>query len=407
MSLFGGIKLTGKPDLNNIRKLDLLPMNSIMEMMKFGIAIDLDHLHIVGDKLSSEMIELKKEIVSYIPEDKLDIFMAKSNLPDDDDSPMNIDSNQQLCELLFRELKIGVGRELKYTKSGKQLSVGKKQLEILKREHPVIQKILNYKEHAKLKNTYVDSLPGLAKLHKGGRCWCGLAHEEDHYRIHTTILTTRTTTGRLASKNPNLQNVSTRTELGRLIRAAFVSSMGRKLVSCDWSQIEMRIMAHYSKDDNLIRIFRNNLDPHTDTAKRAFKVDDPDKLTQRNPCKNVNFGVCIKGGQRVLTNRGLVKIEEIKYCDLLWDGIEWVSHNGVIYKGIQEVITYEGITATPGHKVWLQNGSTTTIAEAMDKGFKLAISGNGTSPIGFETDYRYKNRKRSKWISGNINKMYS
>lgn len=288
MSLYGGIQVTGKPDYENIRKLDLLAVPTFAEMMQYGFAIDKEYLRGLGDELGVKIAELRKEVCSYIPPDKLDDFIDKSN---DDDLPLNVDSTQQLGKLLFDTLGIGRGRKLKYTKSGDRVSTGKKQLELLKNEHEVVRVVLNYREHAKLKSTYADALPELARYHNQGHCWCGLRHKVDSWRVHTTLLTTRTGTGRLASKNPNLQNISARSELGRRIRAGFVAVPGTVLVGCDWSQMEVRLATNYSNDPNLIRIFKNKLDPHTDTAKRAFKVDKPDKLTQRDPCKNVTFGV--------------------------------------------------------------------------------------------------------------------
>jgi DNA polymerase I-like protein with 3'-5' exonuclease and polymerase domains len=197
MALYGGIKLPGQPDYENIRKLDQMPVRCVMEMMHRGFAIDKEYLRDISDYLGSCMSEMRKDICSYIPPDKLDEFIGK------DDDEMNVDSNQQLGDLLFDILKIGDGRELKRTKSGDRLSTGKKQLEVLKREHPIIQKILIYREHAKLKSTYADSLPNKSVWHPQGLCWCGERHIAGTWRIHTTILGTRTSTGRYASKNPN------------------------------------------------------------------------------------------------------------------------------------------------------------------------------------------------------------
>jgi DNA polymerase-1 len=293
--LYGGIKLPGCPDFENVRKLDLLPMPALMEMMKYGFAIDRDHMHVIGDKLAVEMAELKLEICSYIPESKLEEFIAKSNL--DDDSAMNVDSNQQLCELLFNTLNIGHGRELKRTKSGTHISTGRRQLEKLRIDHPVIGKVLNYRECAKLKNTYADNLPSMAVLHPAGRNCniCGLHHHADTYRIHTQILSTRTATGRYASKDPNLQNIPIRSLLGAAIRAGFVATPGCVLLSVDYSQIELRMLAFVACVKKLIEVFLHNGDPHTVTAMEAFGITEAqvnaDKIRYRNPSKNVNFAV--------------------------------------------------------------------------------------------------------------------
>lgn len=297
MSLFGGIELPGKPDLENIRKLDLLPVRSIMEMQRYGFAIDIPHLNEISIQLGIEMAELKREICSYIPDSSLEEFMSKANIGDDDNSPMNVDSNKQLVELLFETLKIGKGKELKRTKGGGQVSTGRRQLEQLKIEHPVIPLVLGYRERAKLKGTYADKLPRMARYHPRGACCpvCELEHTSDSYRIHTQILSTRTGTGRYASKDPNLQNIPVRSKLGQEIRRSFIASEGRVLVGCDYSQIELRALAHLSEAAKMIEVFVNDEDIHDTTAMEAFGITrelvHSDKVRYRNPSKNVNFAI--------------------------------------------------------------------------------------------------------------------
>ena len=125
MTLFGDITLPGRPSLENVRKLDLLPARSILEMQRYGFAIDLDRLHFVSLKLAEEMSSLRADICSTVPEDKLNEFVSRSGLNDSDIEndgwlPMNVDSNVQLAKLLFEVLGIGKGRRLKSTKGGKQ-----------------------------------------------------------------------------------------------------------------------------------------------------------------------------------------------------------------------------------------------------------------------------------------------
>ncbi len=223
-----------------------------------------------------QLKELKKEITAYVPGEKLEEFTSRSS-----DGLFNVDSRDQLAALLFDVLGIGRGKTLKTTKSGRRTSTGKKELEKLKREHPVIPKCLLYAEISKLKNTYTDTLPRIARWDEATQT----------YRVHTTFMTTRTDTGRVASKNPNLQNISTRTATGREIRKGFIASPGMKLISADFAQQEMRILAHYSRDENLIRCFNEGLDVHTETARRIFRTETPDKLTQRDPSKNIGFGI--------------------------------------------------------------------------------------------------------------------
>src|SRR5437667_5452790 len=151
MSLYAGIQVTGRPDLSNVQKLDLLLQNIIRRSMQYGIAIDKDHFRDVSIQLESQSHILREEICDYIPSDKLDEFMSRSNL-DDDDLPMNVNSSDQLAVLLFEVLGVGKGKTLKSTPSGNRVSTGKKQLEALKREHPIVQKVLDYRERTKLKS---------------------------------------------------------------------------------------------------------------------------------------------------------------------------------------------------------------------------------------------------------------
>jgi len=294
--LYGGVSLPGHPDYSNIRKLDVLPMPALMEMMRYGFAIDRDHMRDIGDKLTVEMNELKLEVCSYIPESVLAEFMSKSNLIDDTYA-MNVDSNQQLCELLFNTLNIGHGHELKRTKSGSMISTGRRQLEKLRITHPVIGKVLNYRECAKLQTTYAYKLPEMAVLHPATlHCpVCGLHHHADTYRIHTQILSTRTATGRYASRDPNLQNIPIRSAYGAAIRKGFVASPGKVLLSVDYSQVELRMLAFVANVRKLIQVFLDDGDPHNVTAMEAFGITEAevlaDKIRYRNPSKNVNFAV--------------------------------------------------------------------------------------------------------------------
>lgn len=340
MSLYGGIQLPGKPDLSNVLKLDLLPMPALAEMTKTGMAIDRDWFSDLSSQLGSEIKELRSHICSYVPQDKLDEFTARAIQAEDepeldvDDSdpdkeppsPINVGSTQQLSKLLFDVLGIGAGHSLKMTKSGSQISTGKKQLEKFKREHPIVPLVLEYKEKSKIKNTYSDKLPLMAVLHKANSCWCGENHWYDSHRIHTQILTTRTSTGRLASKSPNLQNVPARTELGRRTRAGFIPSPGMDMFAVDFGQFEMRLGAHYSMDENLLRIFHQNLDPHSDTAMRAFKktLDEVEngigKMLYRAPCKNVNFGIFYG-----LTAEGLYDLMLLTYATAGLDIPDWLT----------------------------------------------------------------------------------
>ena len=187
----------------------------------------------------------------------------------------NINSPKQLGDVLFN--KLGLPMPVKYGK-GKKISTAVDVLEGLAEEHEVPRLVLEYRQLTKLKSTYVDALPVLIRSQSG--------------RVHTTFGQTGTATGRLSSANPNLQNIPIRTELGREIRAAFIAEPGHVLLAADYSQIELRLLAHFSKDKLLVEAFRRGDDIHTLTASQVFGVP-PLMVTSdhRRQAKVVNFGI--------------------------------------------------------------------------------------------------------------------
>jgi DNA polymerase-1 len=187
----------------------------------------------------------------------------------------NINSPKQLGDVLFNQLNLP--KPIKYGK-GKTISTAVDVLEELSETHEVPRLVLDYRQLSKLKSTYVDALPVLIDPKSG--------------RVHTTFNQTGTTTGRLSSTNPNLQNIPIRTELGREIRAAFIAEPGYSLLSADYSQIELRLLAHFSDDPLLVEAFRNGDDIHRLTASQVFGV--PPMLIDaehRRRAKAVNFGI--------------------------------------------------------------------------------------------------------------------
>jgi DNA polymerase I len=187
----------------------------------------------------------------------------------------NINSPKQLGDVLFNKLALPI--PVKYGK-GKKISTAVDVLEGLAAEHEVPRLVLDYRQLTKLKSTYVDALPALIRSHSG--------------RVHTTFGQTGTATGRLSSANPNLQNIPIRTELGREIRAAFIAEPGHVLLTADYSQVELRLLAHFSKDKLLVEAFRRGDDIHTLTASQVFGVP-PLMVTaeDRRKAKAVNFGI--------------------------------------------------------------------------------------------------------------------
>lgn len=405
MSLYGGIELTGKPSPQNIQRLDLLPMAAINEMQRIGIAIDKDWFAELSIRLGDEMDELKREVISHIPPEKLEEFMSRAGLDEEEEkhgfesiqdwSPFNIDSNDQLAEILYDVLDIGRGRQLKLTKSGTRISTGKKQLEQLKHEHPVVQPLLDYRERAKLKSTYSEAIPRQTIHHPVGLCpVCELVHTHETDRIHAQFPSTRTTTGRFSSKHPNLQNIPARTLLGALIRKGFIASPGMEFVSGDFSQVEMRLGGNYSLDTNLLRIFHQNLDPHTDTAMRAFmKTKDEvesksGKMLYRAPCKNVNFGVFYG-----LSAPGLLDLMGVTYATAGlplpdWCTLDWcdkfIKDWFELYPGVQDYIDQQHYRARRYGIVWDLFGRVRRVPEVYSVHERIQAAGlrqAGNMPI--------------------------
>jgi DNA polymerase-1 len=238
-------------------RIDLPLIRVLAEMESTGIRVDPAQLRILSGRMETEMARRGGEVYE---------LAGKS---------FNINSPQQLSKVLFEDLKMPApGRGGK----AKAVSTAADVLEELAAEYPIAGKVLEYRQLAKLKGTYVDALPSLIDPFTG--------------RLHTTFNQTGAATGRLSSSNPNLQNIPIRTELGREIRAAFVPQPGWKLIIADYSQIELRLLAHMSRDAVLVEAFRNGEDIHTRTAAEVFGIP-PLMITpeQRRNAKAVNFGI--------------------------------------------------------------------------------------------------------------------
>jgi len=235
--------------------IDLPLVRVLARMEETGIRVDPDQLKVMSGRMEEEISVLSSAIFELAGR------------------PFNVNSPQQLGKVLFEEMNLPA--PVKYGK-GKTISTAVDVLEAL--EHPIAQKVLEYRQLAKLKGTYVDALP--------------LLIDPGSERLHTTFNQTGAATGRLSSSNPNLQNIPIRTELGREIRAAFVPRRGWKLIVADYSQIELRLLAHMSRDAVLLDAFRNGEDIHTRTAAEVFGVP-PLMVTSehRRNAKAVNFGI--------------------------------------------------------------------------------------------------------------------
>jgi DNA polymerase-1 len=267
--------------LSVYRDIDLPLTPVLFAMEEAGVRIDTTVLNLMGDRLATEMQRLSEEIFTL------------------SQHRFNINSPKQLGDVLFN--KMGLPKPLKHGK-GKVVSTAQDVLEDLAQHNDVPRLVLEYRQLAKLKSTYIDSLPLLA---------------DANGRVHTTFQQVGTATGRLSSTNPNLQNIPVRTELGREIRAAFIAAPGRVLLAADYSQIELRLMAHFSEDPLLLRAYTTGQDIHTLTASEVFGVapEAMDKQT-RNRAKAVNFGIVYGISPFGLAqNLGIEQSEARQYID--------------------------------------------------------------------------------------------
>lgn len=236
------------------RDIEMPLVFTLFDMEQNGIRVEADALKQYGDQLAGKIAELEKEIYEEAGE------------------TFNINSPKQLGVILFENMKLPGGRK---TKTG--YSTAADVLEKLAPEHPVVAKILEYRQYTKLKSTYAD---GLAN------------YIQDDGRIHGKFNQTITATGRISSTEPNLQNIPVRMELGRLIRKVFIPEEGYRFVDADYSQIELRVLAHCSGDEHLIQAYKEQSDIHRITASQVFHIPF-DEVTpqQRRNAKAVNFGI--------------------------------------------------------------------------------------------------------------------
>jgi DNA polymerase-1 len=252
-------KLRGELDQQGLWQLfaevemPLVPV--LLRMERNGVALDTELLRSMAHQLGEQLIGLERDIFGWVGHQ------------------FNVNSPQQLGAVLFEELKLPTGR-----RGRSRYSTEAAVLEELRGIHPVIELVSDYRQLAKLKSTYVDALPALVNSKTG--------------RLHTSFNQTRTATGRLSSSDPNLQNIPIRNELGKKIRRAFGAPPGSRLLAGDYSQIDLRALAHLSRDPGLLRAFQQDVDIHAATAAELLGVDTS-QVTEdmRRLAKTVNFGV--------------------------------------------------------------------------------------------------------------------
>jgi DNA polymerase-1 len=271
-------------------ELQKINMYKLCEEIEFPLVKVLAEMEYEGVKIDPKVLkDLDKTADKMIAELEAGIYKEAG-------VNFNINSTKQLQSVLFEKLKLSAGRK---TKTG--YSTDSKVLEDLKYQHSIIPMILDYRMVTKIKSTYLLGLMAAVNQKTG--------------RVHTSFNQCVAVTGRLSSLNPNLQNIPIRTDMGRSIRKAFVpKDSSFKILSADYSQIELRIMAHYANDENMIRAFKNNHDIHTETAMRIFKLQHKDEMTpnHRRKAKEVNFGIIYGIGAFGLASRLEIKNTEAK-----------------------------------------------------------------------------------------------
>ena len=245
----------GLDELFNEMEMPLVPVLAEMEM--HGVRVDGQALAQFSKEVEVKLFQLEEQIYQMAGE------------------RFNLNSPQQLGYILFEKLKLPQGKK---TKGRTRLSTDAEVLKELSFSHPLAAEVWNYRTLSKLKSTYIDALPRLILPRTG--------------RLHTSYNQTITATGRLSSSEPNLQNIPIRTEEGRRIRQAFIPEPGWKMVSSDYSQIELRILAHYSEDETLVEAFQKGQDIHSRTAAELFNCS-PEEITSemRRQAKVINFGI--------------------------------------------------------------------------------------------------------------------
>ena len=288
------LRILGVETLNSEVEVPLIQV--LMDMESRGIRLEPEKLRRLGEGLKTDLARLETDLHALAGE------------------AFNVQSPKQLQPILYEKLKVheamGVKR-IKRTKTG--LSTDQSVLETL-RPHPFVEKLLEYRVKSKLQNTYVDALPALVDPSDG--------------RIHTSFNQTVTATGRLSSSNPNLQNIPIRTRIGSRIREAFLPAAdGWKLLSADYSQVELRIMAHLSRDEALLEAFRAGEDIHRRTAALVFEVKPEDVTPElRSRAKAINFGIMYgMGSNRLARETGISDKEARAFIQAYFEGLPAVK----------------------------------------------------------------------------------
>ncbi|GAA5098618.1 DNA polymerase I [Chryseobacterium ginsengisoli] len=273
--------------------LEDLFFNIEMPLMEVLAKMELSGISLDEKWLAQESIDLEN-----------DLRQLESKIFEISGEEFNMNSPKQLGEILFEKMQLDP--KAKKTKTG-QYATSEDVLQKLSSKHEIIKHILEYRTYQKLKSTYVDALPSQI--------------EKTDNRVHTNFSQTTAATGRLASVNPNLQNIPIRTLRGQQIRGAFVSAEGKKIISADYSQIELRLIAEISGEDNMIKAFQDGEDIHASTAAKLFNIPlEEVSKTQRGQAKTVNFGILYGQGAFALAEQtGLSRSEAKQMIEAYYD----------------------------------------------------------------------------------------
>jgi DNA polymerase-1 len=256
-----------------------MPLVTVLAEMEYiGVRLDLDFFHQFSKELTARLAEIESQVFAQVGK------------------PFNLNSTQQLSNVLFVQLKLTPPDRGRKTASG-HYSTAADVLDEMRGQHPVLDLILEHRELAKLKSTYVDALPAAVDPNTG--------------RVHTSYSQTGSVTGRLSSNNPNLQNIPTRTETGQRVRTGFIAEQGNVLLSVDYSQVELRIVAHMAGDQAMLEAFRSGQDIHTTTAAAIYGVPLPEVTKDmRRHAKAINFGLIYGMSAFGLTRRTELTLAE-------------------------------------------------------------------------------------------------
>jgi len=348
-------------------EMDLLDV--LCEAEETGIAIDVEYL-----------VRLRQGLRDYLAQTEARIRLSLGG------RKLELGSDAAVRRFLLEELRCPLYKLTRGGKNGdKQYAVDKEVLAEFAHAHPAVPRILAWREAEKLANTYTGSI---------------LDRIDSRNYLHPSFQQVGTTSGRLSCTSPNFQNQPVddderaKRHSGKSLeeggvdpwsirRAYIVGKPGWVRLFFDYSQIELRVLAFYTRDPILVDAYLKGEDIHTRTSREVFGSEEK---AMRRLAKVINFGLCISEGQRVLTQQdGLVPIERVQDHHLLWDGVEWVKHDGLVCRGVEEVLSYDGITATPDHVVYLRDGSASTLRAAAFAIYprRLAVGAIDETPVRF------------------------